>query len=516
ATLARADPTSDRLAAVSARIVDALLTSDPLYVNAWVDRLFDIRAALHDTLVQAASNVDSPMHRRLMAIGVIAHFSRTDPAFPEMKRLPELILSADDEASVALSDLLLRRRDDILPLLLPEATVALSDHPLLDDHGVVLRKTAAVLAVRQLGESEPFWENLNDARDPRVRTELINRADRWEMSEAEWIAALRNRPPHIRQAVLLGLASQRTALANGEQQRLSEIVTELYRTDPDAGVHSAAELTLRRQLGDHELRELQNGLSGRQVGNWQILSNGLCMVSVSRPGRIMLGSALPTSELGLRSGPRSVTIDYSFEISTTEVTVRQFRQFDETTPYSEDVTSSPECPMSRLSLYDAMKFCRWLSEQQPWFDAQNCCYPEIDRIGEGMSLSTEDLQRPGFRVPTIDEWEYSARAGSITDRYFGNSEDHLSLYSWWVSSSDETLWPVAQKRPNGLGLFDIHGNVREWVHDRNSPIRSLRQPIMGGDYRTSQRFHASSVLATTQAGFQVSVNGFRIACTKPE
>ncbi|MEZ6132650.1 MAG: protein kinase [Planctomycetaceae bacterium] len=513
-TLARTAPSSERWKVFCAETVDALLAGDPLFVNAWVDGLFPVRNSLHDALVQAATKVDSPSHRRRMAVGVIGHFGRSDVTFPAAEHLVELTLFTEESASTALADVLLRRRDEILPLLMRPATEQLIHAHSPETHAAVQRKTAAVLVAHQLGESSSFWENLNDVNDPRVRTELINSADRWELSASELIAALTDRPPLARQAVVLGLASNWDGLSDGEQRRLMEVVTELYQNDSDAGVHSAAGLTLRQKLGDQELRELQEKISGHRIGNWQVLPNGLCMVSVDRPGKVRLGSALPGSELGVRLGRRSVTIDHPFQISTTEVTVRQFRQFDDTIPYSKDVTPSPDCPMSRLNLYDAMKYCRWLSEQQPWFDSENCCYPRISEIGEGMSLSTEDLLRPGFRLPTIDEWEYTARAGSMTDRFFGDADEHLSLYCWWVDSSNETLWPVAHKRPNGLGLFDVYGNVREWVHDPGAPIRVKRQPMMGGDYRTSQRFHASSALTATEAGFQVSVNGFRIVCIR--
>lgn len=67
-----------------------------------------------------------------------------------------------------------------------------------------------------------------------------------------------------------------------------------------------------------------------------------------------------------------------------------------------------------------------------------------------------------YRLPTEAEWEYAARAG-------GNYPDNPDQYAWYGDNSDGEPHPVAQKKPNGWGLFDMAGNVREWVHDFYSP-----------------------------------------------
>ena len=335
--LAQTAPNSEHWAAFAARTADALVASDPLFVNVWVNGLSDVRRSLHDPLMRAASRVDLPNHRRLMAIGVIAHFSRSDAVFPDAESLLQLTLSIDETISDALDDMLSRRREDMLPLLMREATATLENDQSQDYDAVVQRKANAVLATQQLGEQSPFWDNLDEAEDPRVRTELINRADRWKMSTTNMITALANRPALARQAVILGLASELENLANDDRQQILETITGLYQTDPESGVHAAAELALRRHRGDQAVSELQTKLIGNRVGNWQILSNGLCLVSVDRPGSVSLGSSAPKSELGLRKGRRDVTIDYPFQISATEITVQQYQQFDPSVPYSEAV-----------------------------------------------------------------------------------------------------------------------------------------------------------------------------------
>jgi len=104
-------------------------------------------------------------------------------------------------------------------------------------------------------------------------------------------------------------------------------------------------------------------------------------------------------------------------------------------------------------------------------------YQEIEKFTEKLSSSTASTHK--FRLPTEAEWEYAARSGGKPEKYAGGSE--LDQVAWYKGNSDRSTHPVAAKAPNGLGLFDMNGNVNEWCadtyrawaykkHERNNPL----------------------------------------------
>jgi formylglycine-generating enzyme required for sulfatase activity len=187
----------------------------------------------------------------------------------------------------------------------------------------------------------------------------------------------------------------------------------------------------------------------------------------------------------------------SFLLGRTEVTQGQWLAVMGSNP-SDFKQCGADCPVENISWNDAQEFARKLSA----------------KTGKN------------YRLPSESEWEYAARAGSSSKWSFGDDESQLGAHAWFRTNSGANTHPVAQKRPNPFGLFDMHGNAWEWVQDtwhenyQGAPADGsawvsggdqARRVLHGGawnnypgDLRSAIRDHRAPVFRSNSTGLRIA------------
>jgi formylglycine-generating enzyme required for sulfatase activity len=341
----------------------------------------------------------------------------------------------------------------------------------------------ALLHLRQTGR---VWPLFHQGADPTCRTYLIHRCAALGVDPALLASCLlgdEEPDPSVRQGLLLALgeysADQRAEVTRGP---LVERLLRDYRDDPDPGVHSAAAWLLRRWEMAERLaridRELIEARRERPPGEvtkprWEVNGQGQTLAVIPAPGQFEIGS--PPDEKGRFSqgeDRRRVQIDYAFAVALKLVTVAEFKKFRPRFEYDNHISPGEDTPINSVSWYDAAAYCNWLSEQEG-IDKDQWCYPPVADIeraakdGSPLKLPANWRQRTGYRLPMEAEWEYACRAGTVTAWSHGSDKAMLGHYAWYNVNSNSTMHSVGTLKPNGLGLFDVHGNAWEWCHDSN-------------------------------------------------
>jgi formylglycine-generating enzyme required for sulfatase activity len=372
------------------------------------------------------------------------------------------------------------------------------------------RAAAEAIATARRAGVAALWPLLRQTSDNSRRSYITHMLASSGVEPGAILSALQiEKTPSIRRSLILSLGGfSEQQLPRAQQEAIVATLLGWYRDDPDAGVHAAIDWLLRdgRQGASRRtldwrqadaLAAIDRELAGRPAlsRDWYVTIEGQTVTIIREPAEFSMGAGPP--ELSRRPAPDSADeplhrarVPRAFAIGGKEVTVAQFRRFLEANPAIRERHTYPGDParmsevLARLSpdddgpqiavtWYEAAMYCNWLSQREG-LPASEWVYP-TGYLGDGMQLPPDYLRRTGYRLPTETEWEYAARAGSTTARFYGSDPELLREYAWYSKnpprsrndasdpSDPQRTWPVGQLKPNDFGLFDVYGNVWEWT-----------------------------------------------------
>ncbi len=188
-------------------------------------------------------------------------------------------------------------------------------------------------------------------------------------------------------------------------------------------------------------------------------------------GQTMLGSPEDEQDREEDEGPQVEVAIEPFWMAKFEVTWDMYDQF--INEYNLHFSQSSGFVKTTDPILDAISFPTPLYEpgftfelgHEPREPAVTMTYFAARQFTKWISLKTGRV----YRLPTEAEWEYACRAGSETAYSFGDDATDLEDYAWYYDNADDKYQDVGQKKPNAWGLYDMHGNVAEWVLGRYDP-----------------------------------------------
>lgn len=447
-------------------LAQALLAEDRRTVSRWLNLLGPAVPVLVPPLSQICSDRDRESATRTGAAEAVAEAltKRGDS-----EGLARVLIDARPDAFMILIRELerLQRQGPAVNYLRAQLTETSGGH---QETTLINRQAAAAVALATLGESEDLQPILKHRPDPRLRTQTIQMiaavglAPRVLYEQFDWSVLDEGE----RQAILLAWAeTPNSGLWESIRTDVLKSAHELYEDDPDPGVHSAAELLIRRWDPD---RTLEVPAKPRWPGEfrtsggrtWMAGPNGHTLVVLPGPHRFLMGSPEDEPERFHYETRHYQRVERSLAVATKEVTTEQYQVFKRDYKTDARYIKQAGCPAGSISWYDAMSYCNWLSMKAE-IPREQWCYPEV--IKPGMTLPADAFTRTGFRLPTEAEWEFFCRAGTESRRSFGDSEEFLSRHAWTILNSHERAAPAGSLLPNPFGLFDTLGSVWEWCHD---------------------------------------------------
>jgi serine/threonine protein kinase/formylglycine-generating enzyme required for sulfatase activity len=522
AALAVYDPRSARWKPVSRWVAEQLIAQPSLEVSRWVDALRPARDQLTSALAARFRKGPTPVAAAILAGYAALQFDILAPVLGD----------APPDSFAVLFPQMQRRREHAAEALTAE--IDRTPHEGEKPNELAAHRANLAIALLRLGAGDRLWPMLKSSPDPRCRSYIIDRLGPLGCQPDVLLDRLETADEDVRAALLLGLGTfDEHVLPAPRRAELALRIAQLHRADNSAAVHAAAGWLLG-QWGQRPAEPPAG--DGDPARRWYVNAAGITMVRIDGPVTFLMGS-LP-GEPGWQELEKQhrATIDHSYDVGMTEVTVGQFRQFlreraarQNRPPVPEQPGVPANAPASGVSWYDAAAFCNWVSEKEGLPPDKWCYEPAAGRkFDEGMKIVAGYQFRRGYRLPTEAEWEYACRGGATTSRCYGDADELLPRYAWYAANASEQRQPVAMLLPNAYGLFDMHGNAAEWCQEMarsyDAPPEDTRraETVLSKDYRAVRGGHFLSYSRTIRSTKRFSdrpttidAGGFRLARTRP-
>jgi serine/threonine protein kinase/formylglycine-generating enzyme required for sulfatase activity len=482
--LASFEPDDPRWDPLQDQIASDLVQVPAVHVALWMHCLRNIKDRLITPLAVIFRATGRRESERSLAANVLGDFGAGQPDL-----LCDLIMDADEIQFLILYPKLRDLSDHGQEMFDSELTKQPGATEEAKER-LAKRQANAAVALLRMDRRDKVWPLFRHSQDPRLRSYLLHRLSPLGVNPRDVLARLEIESEiSSRRVLLLSLGEfGEKAFTSEERDRLTQKLRDAYRNDADPGMHAAAEWVLRqwkqeswlkqtneewkqnnqrRQERLQSIREAllkKNGAAKRQ---WYVNSEGYTMIVF--PGHVDFRMGSPPEEADDVSIEQlhQHHIGRSFAIAAKPVTVEQFRLFRPDHDYQQKYSPKPDCPITKLNWYQAAEYCNWLSKQEGLPEEEWCYQPnKAGKYAEGMKLAPNYLKRTGYRMPTEAEFEYACRAGAITSRYYGQSEELLGKYAWYIMNSQNHSWRVGSLKPNDWGLFDMHGNVWTWCPEK--------------------------------------------------
>jgi formylglycine-generating enzyme required for sulfatase activity len=510
--LALYDSDGTKWEAESGKVAQALVSVNSLSLRPWIEALRPVLSKLSAPLAAIYQDKSRSETVHSLATDILTDYASDDPNLTA-----DLLMDADPKAYAAFFPIAQRHEAKTLPLFQAEidkrATIPESDKnsEIIKDR-LAERQARAAVALVRMGKGDEIRQLLRHSADPRLRSFIVNWLSPLGGDPKRIVAELDRIDPNakrtpaqgqqkmdsvlfhpetsMRRALILALGIYGTeGLSTGEREPLTGKLLDLYRSDPDSGIHGAAEWTLRKWGQQEKLKQQDAELSKLKFfgdRRWFVNSQGQTFAVIEGPVEFLMGSPPTDQDRDVDEMPlHRRIIPRRFAISAKEVSVQQFQAFLDETPairpfYNTKFSPHLDGPRISVSWYEAAAYCNWLSRRERLPE----CYErnQSDQYAAGMKIKPDALRLGGYRLPTEAEWEYASRAGAETSRHYGASVDLLGRYAWYSVTSQNHAHPCGSLEPNDLGLFDMLGNTTEWCQNVFS-----KYPLHTNEYEINTR-----------------------------